>query len=322
MSGRARRVPLDTKILDPTTKIPYILHLSDITLADYRPAEEILGERLLEEAESASAPTLTYDKIPQFFTTVEEWSESTNLRCWTCDFTFDGPPRFIPTSIKETDAGYLIGVLGNMCCFACASLYIHVNYKREIERNRALDNLCFVYFLMTGKKIANIPPAIPKTQLCQYGGVMDEETFRTEMRKLDPTYGISAASNAVAIAKKNLPTYNLPVYERAKADYVAFLEFAATQTTRYTLDWEWERIRLLTILATRLKMISRGNMALIEFAEKMDHEASTLTNLLFSSVDPSDNPYVLGSTESKITLKQLGSHHTPTQMFLRAMRKR
>lgn len=180
---------------------PNILRLFGITLRDYVPVEDVADERLLAagvdgraaDPEDPSPESIhPPDKIPRVFTGLEDWPHSTNLRCWQCDFTFDDRPKFVPTHVREAENGGIeFGVLGNMCTFNCAELWISIHYAgKEDQRWRAQDNLCLVYFLFTGRRVARIRPAPHKTELRQYGGELDEDAFWKKMRDLDSLAGL------------------------------------------------------------------------------------------------------------------------------------
>jgi hypothetical protein len=174
---------------------PNILRLTGITLADFVPIEDVADQNWTSAADDIQLDDDAIhppDKIPRTFTGLEDWPHTTNLRCWQCDFTFDDRPKFIPTYVCETEDDRIeFGVLGNMCTFNCAELWIITNYAgKEEQQWRAQDNLRLVYFLFTGRHVDRIKPAINKTELKKYGGELDEETFLRRMRDLDPIAGL------------------------------------------------------------------------------------------------------------------------------------
>ena len=182
--------------MDSYTRQPFILHLPGITLDDYKPIEDVFDEQVMEKAEKEEKPPeqLPFDKIPFHFTTVKEWPLKTNLRCWSCPFTFDGPPRFVPKFIREDKDGNIhAGVEGNFCTFNCAARYVDTTYPSSAfpaKHWRMRDNLCFVYHLFTGHFTSHIEPAPPKTDLLEYGGKLTQENFWKRLRKLDPLHGL------------------------------------------------------------------------------------------------------------------------------------
>lgn len=180
---------------------PKILRLVGVTVAEnYHPIEDEADQRLREEANDSppswreSTSDLAADKIPQVFTGLEDWPYQTNLKCWMCDCTFADRPKFVPTFVRVNgDNALEIGVLGNMCTFNCAELWIETHQSGRAsneERWRAQDNLCLVYFLFTGRRTDRIKPAISKTERRQYGGDLDDDTFWQRMRELDPVAGL------------------------------------------------------------------------------------------------------------------------------------
>jgi hypothetical protein len=174
---------------------PNILHLGGITLNDFVPIEDVFDEKVLEvvdKSDQGSEP-LPFEKIPAVFTSVGEWPFSTNLRCWSCTFTFDGPPCFVPTSVSTgSDDRVEVGVEGNFCTFSCAARYIDDTYPPQAyaaKHWRMRDNLCLVYFYFKGHRVRHIKPAPRKTELISFGGDLDEEDFWARMRELDPLNG-------------------------------------------------------------------------------------------------------------------------------------
>jgi hypothetical protein len=166
-------------------KIPNILSLTGISIDDYIPLEDVADKRLIQDDEYNVNKLVSYNKIPQIFTTIDKWVTSTNLCCWSCCFKFNTVPKFIPTYIREINDSIEIGVLGNMCSFNCAELWIETHSINREERFKLQNNLCFLYYIFTGKKISYIKPALCKTNLLQYGGNMNEETFLNYMNSLD-----------------------------------------------------------------------------------------------------------------------------------------
>lgn len=167
-------------------RTPNILSLTGVTLKDYIPLEDVADDRLLADDDIESDEIYPYNKIPQIFTTLGKWPTSTNLCCWSCGFKFDNVPKFIPTYIRETNDSVEIGVMGNMCSFNCAELWIETHTMSREERHKLQNNLCFLFYIFTGKHIFHIKPSPCKTNLLQYGGTWNEETFQKHMKDIDP----------------------------------------------------------------------------------------------------------------------------------------
>jgi hypothetical protein len=182
--------------MDIPIRRPNILHLGGITLNDFVPIEDVFDEKVLEVVEKGDqgSEPLPFEKIPAVFTSVEEWPFSTNLRCWSCTFTFDGPPCFVPTFVRTgSDDRVEVGVEGNFCTFNCAARYIDDTYPPQAyaaKHWRMQDILCLVYFYFKGHRVRHIKPAPRKTELIGFGGDLDEEDFWARMRELDPLNGL------------------------------------------------------------------------------------------------------------------------------------
>jgi hypothetical protein len=182
--------------MEPPARRPNLLHLEGITLADYVPVEDLFDAQVLEGVAREELPLdpLPFDKIPPVFTGLDDWPVSTNLHCWSCTFSFDGPPRFAPTYIREGEQGRLeVGVEGNFCTFNCAGGYVDTQYPPQAypqKHWRMRDGLCTVYQLFTGHRVRHIPPSPAKTELRKYGGTLSEEQFWKTLRRLDEDHGL------------------------------------------------------------------------------------------------------------------------------------
>lgn len=172
--------------MDEYYKFPNILCLTGITLKDYISLEDVADERLIIEEEKNIEKLYPYNKIPQIFTSVDKWPSSTNLLCWSCGFKFNTSPKFIPMYIREVNDSIEIGVMGNMCSFNCAELWIETHTMSREERYKLQNNLCYLFYIFTGKRISYIKPAPCKTNLLQYGGVWNEDIFIKKMKEINP----------------------------------------------------------------------------------------------------------------------------------------
>ena len=103
----------------------YIIFLKNITENSYKNIEDTFNERLLENldfTEKYKSDETTYNKIEHIFKNMTSWKKTSNLKCWSCDFTFNSVPVFIPISIRlirDEPEEWNIPVLGNFCCFSC-----------------------------------------------------------------------------------------------------------------------------------------------------------------------------------------------------------
>lgn len=166
--------------------VPNILHLKT-TLEDCKSIEDLFDDLLMDKFDCDDEPReliYSYDKIPKVFTTLKAWPKSTNLKCWSCDFVFDAVPVFVPLGIKESGTGMEISVLGNMCSFPCAALYINTHYNKQ-KAWTLMDNLCFLFKLYKGKYVDQISTSPPKTILQAYGGSVEPGDYRATIEKLE-----------------------------------------------------------------------------------------------------------------------------------------
>lgn len=193
-------------------KQPKILTLYGVKLDDYKPAEKIFKEQILENAglekrdlnndsktnmfekykdnQIDTNITKIYDTIPSFFTTIEKWPTTTNLKCWSCNLKFTTPPRFLPERANIIgESKYELEVEGNMCSFPCVEAYIQSKYKTEIERNHARQLMFLLYSLWTGEYIYHIEAPWPKTVMTCYGGTKTVEEYRNMIKERDPILG-------------------------------------------------------------------------------------------------------------------------------------
>ena len=170
-----------------------LLSLTGIKMSDYVPIETVADTRFLEEAASSEfdaggqPPPQTHEKIPAIFTCLEEWPISTGLCCHECGFTFAGRPAFVPTYIRDACGRVEMGVQGTFCTWGCAELWIETRYSGNVVQQwRLRDNLCVAYRVFTGRPVLNIRPAVPKTELVQFGGDLDIDTWQRRQAALCP----------------------------------------------------------------------------------------------------------------------------------------
>ncbi len=170
----------------------YIIYLEGISLDDTIDIETQFDKKLMEEANiSCGIECMIYDKIPHIFTDISLWITRTNLKCWSCDMTFDTRPCFIPTYIKEgTISKHECGVLGNFCSFPCASAYCS-----SILQNKYMDNLIYLFYIFTGIRKKYIYASSPRTVMKKYGGYMSDSEFLDKLKDLSASMLIEIDSS-------------------------------------------------------------------------------------------------------------------------------
>ena len=159
-----------------------IIFLKGIAIDDFRDIEDEFTDRLLENIQTQDNykdASMSYDLIRPIFESINTWTKTVNIRCWTCDFTFNVMPIFIPLTIKEIDENWCISVLGNFCTFNCACRYI-----LDYLNNDLLENLLKLYEIFYNKKIYKIEPSLRRHVMKKYGGYMSEESYITTIKKI------------------------------------------------------------------------------------------------------------------------------------------
>lgn len=174
---------------------PKILFLRGCFLENCNSIEDLFYEKILSDGQiiTENSNDIVYDKIPQVFTSVDSWIQTTNLKCWNCDCTFDTLPIFIPLSINTDDS---MDTLGNFCLWGCAARYINtiLDYDVRWEAHALLRTL---YRTFTGKKIEEIIPAEPKTEMIQYGGKKPSKLYIKQLKELNTSYDTAIKHNSI-----------------------------------------------------------------------------------------------------------------------------
>jgi hypothetical protein len=173
------------------------LFLRGIYKKDYKKIEEIFHERLYNEIQQKNIKI--YDKIPQYFHTMNKWIKHTNIACWYCSNNIKHVPKFIPKSIEikynnekdiknksNDDKIYNISVEGLFCSFNCAQSYIDEHYSKDIyEHINKTNMLLFLYYVFNDKIISFIKPSPSKYKMVHYGGIMTSQEYECEVLTLD-----------------------------------------------------------------------------------------------------------------------------------------
>jgi hypothetical protein len=177
-----------------------ILKLRGISLADFKPIEDLADARILEKLDK-NVIEVSYDKIPNSFKTLKNWPTSTKLKCIVCDRQFLEVPKFYPTTIStDSNTGDIeIGVLGFMCSFACVTRYINTCIHKKEDRWQGMSRLTMLYKIFMGYENNSILAAPNKTEREEYGGTLDMENFIIELKKVDTTI----ENNSVILKRMN-----------------------------------------------------------------------------------------------------------------------
>lgn len=117
-----------------------------------------------------------YNCIPKTFTTIEEWTKSTNIKCWFCTCSFSTRPVFVPgRNISQVN--------GNFCSFNCAEAWI--NQQPLSSQWEMREQLKELYYIFNGRRITTILPAYDKVEMKEYGGRLSRAAYIKKNMDLD-----------------------------------------------------------------------------------------------------------------------------------------
>lgn len=170
---------------------PYILFLKGVSLDDIISIEDLFNKEIIEadrniiiSNDKKKEEELLWDKIPQTFTSLENWPKNTNIRCWFCTLKFKSVPWFIIKSISNTQDGKVMNVKGNFCSCGCLMGFVKKNYSNR-EHFDIYHNVYTLYTILTGKKKMTIKPSPDIYNLKLYGGDMTIEEYREELERVN-----------------------------------------------------------------------------------------------------------------------------------------
>jgi hypothetical protein len=127
-----------------------------------------------------------YDKIPRYFSGLQTWPKSMNLRCWWCTLQFGGTPLFMPERFYDADGHPRIDVTGAFCSFPCLVGYVNQLHKADKTRRQQMcEHIKRLFKIMTGKTMYYMDAAPDKSKLNIYGGPMSIEDYVAELRKME-----------------------------------------------------------------------------------------------------------------------------------------
>lgn len=108
-------------------------------------------------------------------------TEKTDIACWWCTFEFNNQPCFIPEKICD-DTYY---VFGCFCSYDCA-----LAYNINMNDYKIWSRCCLIYKLCN--QLYNKRPKIapPKEILQKYGGFMNIDEYRANLKVFDKEYRI------------------------------------------------------------------------------------------------------------------------------------
>jgi hypothetical protein len=170
-----------------------VLFLPGVFKKDCRRVEEIFTDRFYDTPDYDK-----YDKIPPYFTTIEDSPTHTNLKCWSCCMNFKTRPWFEPLRLSKNK----IARHGNFCSPCCVALYIELHTNNPAMRQDKLNMLKYVYFLYTGNHVITIKPALPHTCMLEYGGDTTPEAYIKSLEQIETAHMVER--DAANFGKMNM----------------------------------------------------------------------------------------------------------------------
>jgi hypothetical protein len=170
-----------------------ILFLPGVFRKDCKKIEDFMMDRLADTSES-----ITYDKIPSVFTTLEAHPRQTNLKCWSCHMNFKTRPWFEPLTLSKTS----MSIKGNFCGPCCVASYIKLYTSSLPVQHDKLNMLKHIYEIYTGIRVITIRAAPPHTCMKEYGGDTTPEAYIKMLEQIETTYMID--QETVNFGKMNI----------------------------------------------------------------------------------------------------------------------
>lgn len=145
-----------------------ILFIKGAFKQDCKTLDQLIEEKYLGD-DSVEDDVIKFDKPPKYFTTLENWPQSLNINCPTCNAncqTQDSPLYAIPKSFEKNGRIPLLGMIFNSK--ECAAKFIKTYLKNsEIYHNYLLK----LHNKITKEnRVVAIQPAGDHWEIESYGG--------------------------------------------------------------------------------------------------------------------------------------------------------
>lgn len=140
-----------------------VLRLSDIPKVSHVPTDTIVEE---------------YTKIPDAFTTKDEWPKKCNYLCYTCTNPITSVPLFLPIASTPQCISRKDKLL--MCSPSC--LFTHIatfalsHSERDNQMRLARELICRISGIPVVRQVCEMTE--PRSVLLEYGGTCDRRTYR------------------------------------------------------------------------------------------------------------------------------------------------
>ncbi len=166
-------------------KEPNILFLKGINIDEIVEIEDIYHKELLNNIKTpVNEINILYDKIPNNFTTLQKWNNTTNLRCWFCTLKFKNTPWFIIHNINNTSDGIVYDISGNFCSVGCLQAHVELHYNKR-EHFDIYNSVKKLYKIFYKKNINNIMISPNKFNLKIYGGELDITEYQKQIQDIN-----------------------------------------------------------------------------------------------------------------------------------------
>jgi len=114
--------------------------------------------------------TVFYTETPKKFTSVEQWPQFSNLKCWECGLTLTSYPRFIPKDpTYDANGNDICDTEGVFNTWNCVVGYVYKNYPAE-QWYDLLEAILIFESKFSGRRKVKIMPNPPKTIMKEYCG--------------------------------------------------------------------------------------------------------------------------------------------------------
>ena len=120
-----------------------------------------------------------YTKIPEIFTTMEEWPKKCNMLCYTCTAVIGTVPLFIPASIEETGIPRFDTTI--YCSPSCTVSKINTLSNKSLY----LKYLRILIQRMIDVYIVMLESSEDRSVINIYGGVLQSHVYQERIRELN-----------------------------------------------------------------------------------------------------------------------------------------
>jgi hypothetical protein len=109
-------------------KKPNILLIRGVFTRNCIGLENMIKDKYAGQIDDVSYEVSAFDKIPAYFTTVEEWPVGANIHCWTCHGSCSeiGKLISIPKYIEKKEKKIRKKMIGAFDTWQCAARYIEI----------------------------------------------------------------------------------------------------------------------------------------------------------------------------------------------------